>query len=121
VYRLLPHRPIRHAAGLKIAYREARRRGLGKVINVIAYTGNAHAPVPHPCGTSEANARFGTLGSLDSLFDCPNVVKHVLCDNNHLNAIFLVGSDSDVDDIFGQTGIRLLFSPTKRHSKTVSR
>lgn len=90
-------------------------------VNVLNYTGNAHAPLRHPAGTSEDNSRFGTLGSLDTFYDCPPVIKHVLCDSAGHSSVFLIPDDRCVDAVFGNTNIRLMFSPTKRHAKTVSR
>ena len=74
-----------------------------------------------PAGTSEDNSRFGTLGSLDTFYDCPPVIKHVLCDSAGHSSVFLIPDDRCVDAVFGNTNIRLMFSPTKRHAKTVSR
>jgi hypothetical protein len=90
-------------------------------LSVTCYRGNVHAPVHHPLGNSEANSPFGTFGSLDSLFDCPHVVKLTLCDMAGLNSSFLANSEDAVDSIFSNTGIRLLFTPHYRHQKSVSR
>jgi hypothetical protein len=90
-------------------------------LNVTCYKGNVHAPVHHPVGDSESNAPFGTSGSLDSLFDCPHVVKLALCDMAGLNSSFLVDNEASVENVFGNTGIRLIFTPQSRHQKIVSR
>ena len=93
---------------------------MGVRANVTRYGGNPHAPVQHPLARSDALARHGAA-PLDTLFECPHVVKLTLCDLAGLNRTLLVESEAAVEEVFGASDCRLVFTPQNRHQKTVSR
>lgn len=99
----------------------ARRNGAGRVANVIAFSGNPSAPLPRPAGAQEHHAAAGTLGSLDTTFECPAIVKHVLAEESAITASFLIARDGDADAVFERTPVRQVFAPQRAHRKTVSR
>lgn len=95
--------------------------GLDKFAAVMAFTGNVHAPLARPLGGSDRLEKLGAVASLDSVFECPPLVKHVLAAEVPLTSTFLVRRDEDVDAIFNNSNVMQIYSPNRCHRKTVSR
>lgn len=100
---------------------EARRLNLSKFASVIAFNGSVHAPLSRPHGDSERYAQYGTVASLDAVFDCHPLIKHALANEVALTNTFLIERDDEVDTIFSNSPITQLYSPQRCHRKTVSR
>jgi hypothetical protein len=90
-------------------------------VNVIEFAGDSHAPLKHPVGTSDRYTALGVSASLDEVFECPMLVKHVLADESPITYAFLAERDDDEQGVFENTDIRLLYSPNFFHRKVVSR
>lgn len=100
---------------------EAKRMNLAKFASVMMYDGNVHAPLNRPHGGNERFAEFGTVASLDTVFESHPLVKHALAGEVALTNTFLVQGDEEVDNIFNNSPITQLYSPHRCHRKTVSR
>lgn len=92
-----------------------------KGVAVINYTDNPDGPIAYTKGEATTHAHLGVMNTLDKVFEAPMVIKHVLCDHARLNQAYTVKADGNVERIFRETNLDMLWSPENQHAKTTSR
>ncbi|XRB10317.1 structural maintenance of chromosomes protein 5 [Pseudoscourfieldia marina] len=90
-------------------------------LSVLNYMDDPTKEIQYRSGKAANFAHLGVTNTLDAVFEAAPIIKHVLCDHARLNDTYLVKSNDDVERIFKETNINVLWTNDSQHMQHKSR